>query len=96
MTSIKTRREVTGLLTPEQRAKEKSEHAKVMHQQKGTGRITAGPRPMAPTPMVAIRKAETRMARIPMNLPPLLLRITCLFNSERTQDHATQNETSES
>jgi len=35
MTSIKTRREVMGLLTPEQRAKEKTEHAKAMHQNKG-------------------------------------------------------------
>jgi len=35
MTSIKTRQEVMGLLTPEQRAKEKAEHAKAMHQNKG-------------------------------------------------------------
>ncbi len=35
MTSIKTHREVMGLLTPEQRAKEKSEHGKAMHQNKG-------------------------------------------------------------
>jgi periplasmic protein CpxP/Spy len=32
MTSIKTRREVLALLTPEQRAKEKAEHEKVMEQ----------------------------------------------------------------
>jgi Spy/CpxP family protein refolding chaperone len=32
MTSIKTRREVLALLTPEQRAKEKAEHEKVMRQ----------------------------------------------------------------
>ncbi|HLZ34206.1 MAG TPA: hypothetical protein VKP13_09315 [Nitrospira sp.] len=37
MTSIKTRREVLGLLTPEQRAKEKAEHEKMMQQHKGTG-----------------------------------------------------------
>ncbi len=37
MTSIKTRRDVMGLLTPEQRAKEKSEHDKVMEQHKGHG-----------------------------------------------------------
>lgn len=37
MTSIKTRRDVMGLLTPEQRAKEKSEHDKVMEQHKGSG-----------------------------------------------------------
>lgn len=37
MTSIKMRRDVMGLLTPEQRAKEKSEHDKVMGQHKGYG-----------------------------------------------------------
>ena len=37
MTSIKTRREVMGLLTSEQRAKERSEHDKVMEQHKGKG-----------------------------------------------------------
>ena len=37
MTSIKTRREVLGLLTPEQRAKEKAEHEKMMQQHKGAG-----------------------------------------------------------
>jgi periplasmic protein CpxP/Spy len=34
MTSIKTRREVLALLTPEQRAKEKAEHDKMMQQHK--------------------------------------------------------------
>jgi len=34
MTSIKTRREVLGLLTPEQRAKEQAEHEKMMRQHK--------------------------------------------------------------
>ena len=34
MTSIKTRREVLGLLTPEQRAKEKAVHEKMMQQHK--------------------------------------------------------------
>ena len=38
MTSIKTRREVLGLLTPEQRAKEKVEHEKMMQQHKGEGK----------------------------------------------------------
>jgi periplasmic protein CpxP/Spy len=38
MTSIKTRREVLGLLTPEQRAKEKAEHEKMMQQYKEGGR----------------------------------------------------------
>lgn len=37
MTSIKTRRDVMALLTPEQRAKEKSEHVKAMEQHKGSG-----------------------------------------------------------
>lgn len=37
MTSIKTKREVLGLLTPEQRAKEKAEHEKMMQQHKGAG-----------------------------------------------------------
>ena len=32
MTSIKTRRDVLALLTPEQRAKEKAEHEKIMQQ----------------------------------------------------------------
>src|SRR5262245_7506022 len=38
MTSIKTRREVLGLLTREQRAKEKAEHEKMMQQHKEGGR----------------------------------------------------------
>ena len=37
MTSIKTKRDVLGLLTPEQRAKEKTEHEKMMQQHKGAG-----------------------------------------------------------
>jgi Spy/CpxP family protein refolding chaperone len=37
MTSIKTRREVMGLLTPEQRIKEKAEHEKMMEQHKSAG-----------------------------------------------------------
>ena len=37
MTSIKTRREVLALLTPEQRAKEKAEHEKVMQQHREGG-----------------------------------------------------------
>jgi protein CpxP len=39
MTSIKTRREVLALLTPDQRAKEKTEHEKVLqqHQERGRG-----------------------------------------------------------
>lgn len=38
MTSIKTRRDVLGLLTPEQRAKEKAEHEKMMQQHKDMGK----------------------------------------------------------
>ncbi|NOS79623.1 MAG: hypothetical protein HOP35_16965 [Nitrospira sp.] len=38
LTSIKTKREVLGRLTPEQRAKEKAEHDKVMQEHKGAGR----------------------------------------------------------
>lgn len=37
MASIKARRDVLALLTPEQRAKEKAEHEKMMQQHKGTG-----------------------------------------------------------
>ena len=37
MTSIKMRRDVMAVLTPEQREKEKSEHDKVMQQHKGAG-----------------------------------------------------------
>jgi len=38
MTSIKTRRDVMALLTPEQRAKEKAEHEKMMQQHKEGGK----------------------------------------------------------
>lgn len=37
LTSIKTKREVLGLLTPEQRAKEKAEHDKMMQEHKSAG-----------------------------------------------------------
>lgn len=40
MASIKARREVLGLLTPEQRAKEKAEHDKMMQQHKSEGKGT--------------------------------------------------------
>lgn len=54
MTSIKTRREVLGLLTPEQRAKEKAEHEKVMQQHreggKGYGSPHGGMMPQGPYP----------------------------------------------
>ena len=56
MTSIKTRRDVLALLTPEQRAKEQAEHEKVMQQHKsmgsergmGSGRGQGNPHGMAP------------------------------------------------
>ena len=38
MASIKARRDVYALLTPEQRAKEKTEHDKVMQQHKDAGK----------------------------------------------------------
>lgn len=50
MTSIKTRRDVMGLLTPEQRAKEKSEHDKAMQQHKGYGTPHGGGMPYGTNP----------------------------------------------
>src|SRR5574337_740827 len=50
MTSIKTRRDVMGLLTPEQRAKEKSEHDKAMQQHKGYGTPHGGAMPYGTYP----------------------------------------------
>jgi Spy/CpxP family protein refolding chaperone len=50
MTSIKTRRDVMGLLTPEQRAKEKSEHTKIMHQPKDSGAHHGGVMPYGANP----------------------------------------------
>lgn len=41
--SVKTRREVLALLTPEQRAKEKAEHEKVMQQHKDAGKSYSSP-----------------------------------------------------
>ncbi len=43
MASIKARRDVYALLTPEQRAKEKSEHDKVMQQHKDAGKGYGSP-----------------------------------------------------
>ena len=43
MVSIKARRDVYALLTPEQRAKEKSEHDKVMQQHKDAGKGYGNP-----------------------------------------------------
>ncbi len=43
MTAIKAKRDVLALLTPEQRAKEKAEHDKVMQQHKGDSKGHANP-----------------------------------------------------
>jgi periplasmic protein CpxP/Spy len=43
MTSIKTRRDVLALLTPEQRTKEKAEHEKMMQQHKDAGKGHGSP-----------------------------------------------------
>jgi len=43
MVSIKAKREVLAVLTPEQRAKEKTEHEKVMQQHKDTGKGYGNP-----------------------------------------------------
>ncbi len=45
MTSIKTRRQVLGLLTPDQRAKEKAVHEKMMQQHKSMDQGHGGPHP---------------------------------------------------
>ena len=43
MVSVKARREVLALLTPEQRAKEKTEHEKILQQHKDAGRGYGNP-----------------------------------------------------
>lgn len=43
LASVKARREVLALLTPEQRAKEKSEHEKMMQQHKDAGKGHGNP-----------------------------------------------------
>jgi hypothetical protein len=43
MVSVKARRDVYALLTPEQRAKEKSEHDKAMQQHKDAGKGYSNP-----------------------------------------------------
>ena len=50
MASIKMRRDVMALLTPEQRAKETSEHDKVMEQHKGYGTPHGGAMPYGTNP----------------------------------------------
>lgn len=50
MASIKARREVLALLTPEQRAKEKAEHEKMMQQHKDMGKGHGGAAPHGSNP----------------------------------------------
>lgn len=50
MAAIKARRDVMAVLTPEQRAKEKSEHDKVMEQHKGSGAHHGGTMPYGTNP----------------------------------------------
>jgi Spy/CpxP family protein refolding chaperone len=50
MAAIKARRDVMAVLTPEQRAKEKSEHDKVMEQHKGSGGPHGGTMPYGTNP----------------------------------------------
>ncbi len=50
MAAIKARRDVMAVLTPEQRAKEKSEHEKVMEQHKGSGMHSGGAMPYGSNP----------------------------------------------
>lgn len=56
LASIKARREVVGLLTPEQRAKEQAEHEKMMHPHKDMGKTRGhgadphGANPQGPNP----------------------------------------------
>ena len=50
MAAIKARRDVMAVLTPEQRAKEKSEHNKVMEQHKGSGMHHGGAMPYGTNP----------------------------------------------
>jgi len=50
MAAIKARRDVMAVLTPEQRAKEKSEHDKVMGQHKGSGMHHGGAMPYGSNP----------------------------------------------
>lgn len=50
MAAIKARRDVMAVLTPEQRAKEKSEHEKVMEQHKGSGMHHGGAMPYGANP----------------------------------------------
>jgi Spy/CpxP family protein refolding chaperone len=62
MTSIKTRRDVMALLTPEQRAKEKAEHEKMMQQHKEGGRAHGGGMPSGMNPHGAGMQSNPHMS----------------------------------
>ena len=101
MTSIKTRRDVMGLLTPEQRAKEKSEHDKAMQQHKGYGTPHGGAMPdarilMEPILTVPIPMAPARTARTPMRPYPLHHPVTCLCSNAITKTDKKRNAAPES
>ncbi len=70
MTSIKTRRDVMGLLTPEQRAKEQSEHAKISHQPKGHGTPHGGAMPYGTNPHGANPHGATPHGKNPHEAAP--------------------------
>jgi periplasmic protein CpxP/Spy len=67
MVSIKARRDVYALLTPEQRAKEKSEHDKVMQQHKDAGKGYGNPHGGAGGPMKANPHKNGAMKDLPLH-----------------------------
>lgn len=70
MTSIKTRRDVMALLTPEQRAKEKSEHVKSMEQHKGSGGPHGGTMPYGTNPHGANPHSSNPHGKNPHEVAP--------------------------
>jgi Spy/CpxP family protein refolding chaperone len=69
MTSIKTRRDVLALLTPEQRAKEKAEHEKMMQQHKEGGKAH-GTMPGGPNPHGKGMQGNPHMGGGAVPMPP--------------------------
>ncbi len=67
MVSIKARRDVYALLTPEQRAKEKSEHDKAMQQHKDAGKGYGNPHGGAGGPMKANPHKNGAMKNLPLH-----------------------------
>ncbi len=67
MVSIKARRDVYALLTPEQRAKEKSEHEKAMQQHKDAGKGYSNPHGGASGPMKAKPHKGGMMKDLPLH-----------------------------